>query len=96
MTTEIREITDALESKGVFSVARLLDPEGIVHVAMVLATAPGPSEYRMWLDVYAAHYGVGTTELAMDALVVLSHCGEFVGHGISNAAQSHVRQLTTA
>lgn len=93
LNADIRTITDALEAKGVFSLAYLLDPEAIVNVAMALATTPNPNDYTLWLGLYAARYEVATHDLAVDVLIVLSHAADYVGAGIAKAAHSEVRQL---
>jgi hypothetical protein len=90
---DTHEITNALEAKGVFNLARLLDPEAITAVAMKLATSPGPNEYSMWLDFYAMRYSVATYALAEDVLIVLSHSAEYVGDFIAKNARSAVCQL---
>ena len=92
---DARAITDALESTGVFDRAKLLDPEAIVNVSIYLASTKDPNDYRVWLAMFAERYNVTTSDLATDALTVLSHCGGFVASGIARAAQSEARELVT-
>lgn len=73
MNNDIRYITDALKGTGVFDTAILLDPEAIVHVVDVLANTRGPNEYRVYLEMFAVHYDVSTSDLATDALAILPY-----------------------
>jgi hypothetical protein len=93
LNADIRTITDALQAKGVFDLATLIDPESIVNVALSLASMPNANEYALWLGFYAARYEVSTDALATDALIVLAHAGEYVNAAIAKAAQSQVKQL---
>jgi len=93
MNTDIRTITRILDAEGVFEHATLLDPEAIVNIALSLAGTQNPNDLMLWLRFYAARYGVTTSDLAIDALIVLSHSAEFVGAQIANAAEAQARQL---
>lgn len=68
-------------------------PEAIVNVALSLARMPNPSDYKLWLALYANRYQVSTTDLAVDVLIVLSYAADFVGSVISKASASQVKQL---
>jgi hypothetical protein len=96
LNADIRTITDALQAKGVFDLATLLDPEAIVNVALSLANMPNANEYALWLSFYAARYEVSTDTLATDALIVLAHADGYVNADIAKAAQSQVKQLAMA
>ena len=93
MNQDVRTITKILDAEGVFDEARLLDPEAIVNVALNLAETPNPNDFMAWLTFYAARYGVTVSNLAIDALIVLSYSAEFVGARIANAAEAQARQL---
>lgn len=89
----ITEVTSALEAKGAFDHANLIDPASITTVALSLASMPNANEYALWLSFYAARYQVSTAALAVDVLIVLSHAAEYVGAAIAKAAGSQVKQL---
>jgi hypothetical protein len=93
LNADIRTITDALQAKGVFDLATLIDPEAIVNVALSLASMPNANEYALWLGFYAARFEVSTDALATDALIVLAHASEYVNTAIAKAAQSQIKQL---
>ena len=93
MNPDIRTITRILEAEGVFDQAKLLDPEAIVNVALSLAATQDPNTFKEWLGFYAMRYGVTISDLAIDALIVLSYSAEFVGAQIASAAEAQARQL---
>jgi hypothetical protein len=96
MNAGIRSIVDALEPMGVFDLATLLDPATITNVAIDLASCRDPNEYAVWLKIFSESYGVSTSALATDVLIVLSYCSDHVGAVIANAAGNEVRQLVVA
>jgi hypothetical protein len=77
MTPDNAEITDVLEAAGAFKTATLLDPATLVSVAVNLASAETPDDYRIWLWYYAGAHQVDHLDLAEDILTVLSHCGQW-------------------
>ena len=89
----ITEVTTALEAKGVFDRANLIDPASITTVALSLANTATPNEYMLMLSLWAIHHQVSTTALAVDVLMVLAHAGEFVGKAIAISATAQLRAM---
>jgi hypothetical protein len=98
MDFTIPVITDILDARNVFDMARTIDPQALVTIAVNLVGCSTPNEFAMWLGFYAQSYAVDSFALAADMLVVLAHAAEFVGADIACRATrelSAVAQLAT-